>query len=102
MSWEGHQKQFMDKQKRLRDLLNQFNKNNCGNSGHKLPSDAWKWATTPAPSKPAPKYSNISFSIDWETFKQITGLTGAALIFYLIISEGSRIVFPIRNLIPVL
>ncbi|MEM9302733.1 MAG: DUF4157 domain-containing protein [Pseudomonadota bacterium] len=31
----------------------------------------------------------------------ITGLTGAALIAYLIVSEGSRIVFPPRNLIPV-
>jgi hypothetical protein len=31
---------------------------------------------------------------------EITGLTGAALITYLIISEGSRL-FPPRNLIPV-
>jgi hypothetical protein len=30
-----------------------------------------------------------------------TGLTGTALVIYLIISEGSRVVFPPRNLIPV-
>jgi hypothetical protein len=30
-----------------------------------------------------------------------TGLTGMALAIYLIISEGSRVVFPPRNLIPV-
>ncbi|WP_133510457.1 DUF4150 domain-containing protein [Candidatus Thiosymbion oneisti] len=43
---------------------------------------------------------------DWvertiESVKTATGLTGAALIAYLIISEGSRILFPPRNLIPV-
>ncbi len=43
---------------------------------------------------------------DWvkraiESVKTATGLTGAALIVYLIISEGSRILFPPRNLVPV-
>ncbi|MEZ0609350.1 hypothetical protein ACAW74_12575 [Fibrella sp. WM1] len=32
--------------------------------------------------------------------EQLTGLTGAALLIYLIISEGSRL-FPPRNLIPI-
>jgi len=32
---------------------------------------------------------------------EFTGLTGTALILYIIISEGSRIAFPPRNLIPV-
>jgi hypothetical protein len=32
---------------------------------------------------------------------KITGLTGTALIIYLIVSEGSRVVFPVRNLAPV-
>ncbi len=35
-----------------------------------------------------------------ERMSQITGLTGAALIVYLIISEGSRL-FPPRNLVPI-
>jgi hypothetical protein len=37
---------------------------------------------------------------DLKRWEQITGLTGAALIAYLIVSEGSRL-FPARNLVPV-
>ncbi len=41
------------------------------------------------------------FSIsDWEYWEEVTGLTGAALVTYLIISEGSRLI-PARNLVPV-
>ncbi|MCA2215466.1 hypothetical protein [Jidongwangia harbinensis] len=36
-----------------------------------------------------------------ERISEITGLTGIALTIYLIVSEGSRIVFPPRNIIPV-
>lgn len=36
-----------------------------------------------------------------ERIAEITGLSGAALTVYIIISEGSRIVFPPRNLVPV-
>jgi hypothetical protein len=32
--------------------------------------------------------------------QELTGLTGAALVIYVIISEGSRL-FPPRNLVPV-
>lgn len=37
----------------------------------------------------------------WRRMELATGLTGAALVIYLIISEGSRVVFPPRNLVPV-
>lgn len=37
---------------------------------------------------------------DWEYWEELTGLTGAALATYLIISEGSRL-FPPRNFVPV-
>lgn len=50
-------------------------------------------ATAPAP---APQ-SNRSFL---DHMSELTGLTGAALIVYLIISEGTRL-FPPRNLVPV-
>ena len=43
--------------------------------------------------------SNESF-FDRKYWEQVTGLTGAALVTYLIISEGSRL-FPPRNLIPI-
>jgi hypothetical protein len=36
-----------------------------------------------------------------ERISAVTGLTGAALVVYLIISEGSRVVFPLRNFAPV-
>lgn len=38
--------------------------------------------------------------LDWEYWEEVTGLTGAALVIYLIISEGSRL-FPPRNAIPI-
>jgi hypothetical protein len=37
----------------------------------------------------------------WRRMELATGLTGTALVIYLIVSEGSRIVFPLRNLVPV-
>ena len=37
---------------------------------------------------------------DWEYWEELTGLAGAALVLYLILSEGSRL-FPPRNLVPV-
>lgn len=38
--------------------------------------------------------------LDLDTWSKITGLTGTALILYLIVSEGSRVI-PFRNLVPV-
>jgi len=38
--------------------------------------------------------------LDWEYWEELTGLTGAALVAYVIISEGSRL-FPPRNAIPI-
>ena len=51
---------------------------------------------SPPNGNPAPNESFFDLKY-WET---VTGLTGAALITYLIISEGSRL-FPPRNLVPV-
>jgi len=51
MSVAGHQQQFGNKQTQLRDLLNQFGSNKCGDP---IPSDAWSYATMPTPA-PAPK-----------------------------------------------
>jgi hypothetical protein len=38
---------------------------------------------------------------EWEYWEETTKLTGWALVLYLIVSEGSRILFPPRNLVPV-
>ncbi len=53
--------------------------------------------TVPAPSLKPKEQTDADFMKEME---RITGLTGAALIIYLIISEGSRIIPP-RNLIPI-
>lgn len=37
----------------------------------------------------------------WRRMQEATGLTGAALVIYVIVSEGSRVAFPPRNAIPV-
>ncbi len=92
-TWKGHKDQYDGWQRRLRKLLDQFLKGPC--DPNMIPYDAWKSATTNAPSQPAPKF-------DIQSISDATGLSGAALAAYLIISEGSRIVFPARNFAPVL
>ncbi|MDS0526547.1 hypothetical protein NNC19_12720 [Clostridium sp. SHJSY1] len=39
--------------------------------------------------------------ISKDTLEKITGLSGAALVAYLVLSEGARVLFPPRNFIPV-
>jgi hypothetical protein len=106
-AWDTHDEAIRNQQRGLRDRLNQFNKNNCGNKAP-IPKDAWQWATRPAPQpeewtgpaersieEPSPGWR------DWAYWEEATGLTGAALVIYLIVSEGSRVAFPVRNLVPV-
>jgi len=47
--------------------------------------------------QPAPGFIERNLDV----IKETTGLTGVALALYLIVSEGSRILFPPRNLVPV-
>jgi hypothetical protein len=49
----------------------------------------------PQPQQPQPHDDDF-----WHRMEVLTGLTGTALVIYLIISEGSRL-FPPRNLVPV-
>ncbi len=53
----------------------------------------------PAPRR-EPEQSPERRIFEWKYWEEVTGLTGAALLAYLIISEGSRII-PLRNAIPV-
>jgi uncharacterized protein (DUF1501 family) len=51
-SWDGHVKQFKDKQANLRKLIKEYNDlDGCP----KLEGDHWKQASRDAPSAPAPK-----------------------------------------------
>jgi hypothetical protein len=52
---------------------------------------------TPQPQPQQPQPHDDDF---WHRMEVLTGLTGTALVIYLIISEGSRL-FPPRNLVPV-
>jgi hypothetical protein len=61
----------------------------------KLAADSALYAATCNDDEPPPKCPNRFM----EKMPQITGLTGGALLFYVIISEGTRL-FPPRNLIP--
>lgn len=105
--WENHDKSIKEQQKGLRDRLNDFNKNNCGDKVP-IPEDAWEYATKPAPKPqewvnpaPAPTASRSIFdSAFMKKMSELTGLTGITLLIYVIISEGSR-AFPPRNAIPV-
>jgi hypothetical protein len=51
---------------------------------------------TPHPAKPWWKQGDLLESVE-----AATGLTGGALVVYLIVSEGLRIVLPVRNFVPV-
>lgn len=51
--------------------------------------------------EPVPERRPVVDKDFMDRMAEVTGLTGAALVTYLIISEGSRILFPPRNLVPV-
>lgn len=106
-SWSTHDEAIRNQQNGLRDRLDDFNRNHCG-TRVPLPADAWRWATRPAPAPAEWLGPQQRVVVDdpavspstWRRLEQATGLTGAALVLYLIISEGSRL-FPPRNLVPV-
>lgn len=104
--WNRHDTVIKEQQKGLRDRLNDYNKNNCGDK-IPIPSDAWEWATKPAPK--AQQWTGPVHAFEavpqespgfMKKMSELTGLTGVGLLIYVIISEGSR-AFPPRNLVPV-
>lgn len=102
--WEGHVQQISQLKTQIKKLLKDFGDNNCGGRtpigvdvkywiNRKNPTpDEWK-----GPAQQVPTKREI---FEWEYWKELTGLSGAALVIYILVSEGSRIV-PVRNLIPV-
>lgn len=45
MSVRGHAEQISNKQRRLRQALDEYEKNGCGpKGGARIPSDAWQFA----------------------------------------------------------
>ncbi|MGN6526036.1 MAG: hypothetical protein ACTHL8_06575 [Burkholderiaceae bacterium] len=105
--WDGHDIAITQLKNRIRKLIKDYNDKGCGNDGGTpIGADAAAWFNRPNPKPsewkggPAPTSSSTSRSIlDWDHWKEATGLSGGALALYLIVSEGSRL-FPPRNLIP--
>jgi hypothetical protein len=86
-----------------------YDNNGCPSGG--LPAETAEYLNKPIPTaadwerangRPMPLGAQASSEswIDWKFWEQVTGLTGGALLTYLIISEGSRL-FPLRNLVPI-
>ncbi len=104
--WAGHVEAIDNLKKQIKRLMEDFTDNKCGGKTP-IGADAKEWINRPNP-KPsewkgtpaAPTTSTKSSPIDWEYWEKVTGLTGGALVLYLLVSEGSRL-FPPRNLIPV-
>ncbi len=40
-------------------------------------------------------------AVSQKKVREATGLTGTALVLYLVVSEGSRVIIPPRNLLPI-
>lgn len=105
--WNGHDQQITQLKRQIRKLMDEYINNNCrGGGGKPFKPEVKQWINRPNPSPsdwkgPMPVAEPVSRSIfDWEYWEEMTGLTGAALVLYLIISEGSRL-FPARNAIPI-
>jgi hypothetical protein len=107
----GHWVQVEGRQRRIKEAKDLYDNNGCGGGNHALhprmdelldkrESDAMpefkrRWGTD------MPASAVVSSPTDWEWWKKATGLTGGALLLYIILSEGSRII-PWRNAIPIL
>jgi hypothetical protein len=109
--WINHNTEITKKRNQVRKLMDDedYKNNDCGDRAP-MSAEAKQWFRrgnpTPAEYK-GPKPAAVTVQsqsssglIDWAWWEKATGLTGAALVTYLIISEGSRL-FPPRNLVPV-
>lgn len=104
--WNGHQTAIQQIKNRIIRLLRNFNNNNCPDLTP-IARDVTVWINKPLPVPSDWKGPQIAPIVapepdigDWEYWEELTGLTGAALLAYLIISQGSRL-FPPRNLVPI-
>ncbi len=101
--WHGHDVAITQIKNRIRKLMDDFIDNNCS-GGTPVGVDAKAWINRPNPKpeewKGKPGEPTARSIWNWEYWEEVTGLTGAALVIYLILSEGSRL-YPPRNLVPV-
>jgi hypothetical protein len=77
-SIEGERHQYEGRQQGLRNRLNEWNSNGCGDP----PADAWDWATRPAPEadpKPSPEVDTRQVV---ETTAKVGATIGAGYLIY--------------------
>ena len=100
--WDGHDIAITQIKNEISKLMKDFADNQCGGPSP-IGVDAKQWVNRPNPT-PAewkgPRTAHQRSIWEWEYWEEVTGLTGTALVLYLLISEGSRL-FPPRNLVPV-
>ncbi|KQQ59552.1 hypothetical protein ASF69_10390 [Rhizobium sp. Leaf311] len=100
--WAGHDEAITNLKRQIAKVMKDFSDNNCGDKAP-IGNDAKQWINRPNPTIDELKMEAVPeepsmFSMDY--ISKVTGLTGAALVAYVIISEGSRL-FPPRNLVPI-
>jgi RHS repeat-associated protein len=96
-SVESHEESFRQAQNPLRSAVNNFDNNDCGDKGYKLPEGSRELATSAPPGRTRPIPSTGATLSD----NTLRALPIVGIILFVIIDEGSRIVFPPRNLVPV-
>lgn len=98
--WNGHKIQIQESKNQIRKVEKKFKDEGCGDKTP-LGPDLKYWLNRSNPADNEWKDPRKRLGFNRETIENITGLTGTAAIAYFIISEGSRVVFPPRNLVPV-
>ena len=78
-SVEGHQQQFRDQQRRLRNLLDEYNTRGCGD-GEGLPDGVWEWATRPAPQPKPRENPDSKRDIDWDRVYDVVKALGLSML----------------------
>ncbi len=105
--WINHDREITAVKSNIDHLMEKFRDNQCGDKAP-LGADAKYWINRPNPKanewkgpKPAaePATSSHFTPLDRGALEKATGLTGGALLLYLLLSEGSRVFLP-RNLVP--
>lgn len=101
-SWQTHDDEITNNRDNIRKYVDEHRDRGCGDR-FPISQGVKDWLKVPNPKPqewkgPVVKIEPARFS--WEWWEATTGLTGAALVVYLIVFEGSRL-FPPRNAIPV-
>jgi hypothetical protein len=105
---ERHKVEINAVKRGLSEAIKLYEDNGCPSGG--LPADAKQYLNMPVPTqadwekingRPMPEFEPASESyFDLKYWEKVTGLTGAALILFLLLWQGSRVI-PARNLVPI-